>query len=285
VDSESIPAAAREVIAEIKQITDKPVKYLVITHFHGDHFQGADAYVTAWPGVQIISSSATRESIMKRGIPRMKRESLGLPGRIEKLKTDLAQTTDPNDKKRIQKNLGEAEAYYAELKNVAGVVPGTEVDQSMEIHSKARTVEILWLGKAHTDGDLFVYVPEAKVIITGDALHSGTPTFTDASAYDWIRTLDAAEKLDFDSVIGGHGEVTHGKEMFEIWKVYFADLLAETAEAVAKGQSLSQAQATLRPILLAKYNGKFGDIPTPFSQTVDANIERAFRIIAGPLVQ
>jgi glyoxylase-like metal-dependent hydrolase (beta-lactamase superfamily II) len=55
VDAESKPSAAREVIAQIKRLTDKPVKYLVITHLHGDHFQGAEAYVDAWPGVQIIS--------------------------------------------------------------------------------------------------------------------------------------------------------------------------------------------------------------------------------------
>jgi glyoxylase-like metal-dependent hydrolase (beta-lactamase superfamily II) len=91
VDSESIPSAAREVIAAIKGITDKPVKFLVITHFHGDHFQGAQAYLylSEWPGVQVTSSDATREGIAKRGIPRMHRETLGLPARIENLKADL----------------------------------------------------------------------------------------------------------------------------------------------------------------------------------------------------
>src|ERR1700686_5358754 len=71
VDTESKPSAARAVIAEIKKLTDKPVKYVVITHFHADHFQGAEAYSSAWPGVEIISSNATLESIEKRGIPRM----------------------------------------------------------------------------------------------------------------------------------------------------------------------------------------------------------------------
>ena len=138
VDSEGIPAAAREVIADIKRITPKPVKYLVITHFHGDHFQGADAYLQEWPAVQIISSAATQESLLKRGIPRMKREMLGLPARLEKLKADLAQATDPKVKERLKKSLDEGEAYYAELKNVQGVIPGTAVDESLEIGGKIR---------------------------------------------------------------------------------------------------------------------------------------------------
>jgi cyclase len=79
VDAESCPSAAREVIAGIKRLTDKPVKYVVITHFHGDHTQGTEAYVSAWPGVQVISSSATRESIEKQGVPRMKRELVSVP--------------------------------------------------------------------------------------------------------------------------------------------------------------------------------------------------------------
>lgn len=285
VDSEGIPAAAREVIADIKHITPKPVKYVVITHFHGDHFQGADAYLKEWPGVQIISSVATRESLMKRGIPRLKRETLGLPARLEKLKSDLAQATDPKQKERLKNSLDEGEAYYAELKNLNVIVPSIAVDQTMEIHSGSRTVQISYLGKAHTDGDLFVYVPDAKVIATGDALHEGTPTFTDAFAYDWIRTLDEAERLDFEYVIGGHGDVMHGKETFELWKRYFNDLMAVTADAVSKGQSLAEAQNSLRPVLLEKYGSKFGAIPTPFAQTVDANIERAFRTIAGPFAQ
>lgn len=282
VDSEGIPAAAREVIADIKHITPLPVKYVVITHFHGDHFQGADAYVKEWPGVQVISSEGTRESLLKRGMARLNREKLGLPARLEKLKTELAQATDQNQKERLKKSLDEGEAYYAELKNLNVIVPSAAVDQTMEIHSGSRTVRISYLGKAHTDGDLFVYVPDAKVIVTGDALHSGTPTFTDANIYDWVRTLDAAEKLDFETVIGGHGEVMHGKGTFELWKQYFNELLSVTSDAVAKGQSLAEAQNSLRPALLEKYSSKFGEIPTPYAQTVDANIDRAFRTIAGP---
>src|SRR6201984_3629497 len=63
VDAESKPSAAREVIAQIKRLTDKPVTHLVITHLHGDHFQGVGAYVSAWPGVQIVSTQSTRDGI------------------------------------------------------------------------------------------------------------------------------------------------------------------------------------------------------------------------------
>ncbi|MGH9681658.1 MAG: MBL fold metallo-hydrolase, partial [Candidatus Acidiferrales bacterium] len=285
VDSESVPSAAREVIADIKNVTNKPVKYLVITHSHGDHFQGADAYVKEWPGVEVISSSATRESIEQRGIPRMKAEILELPARIEKLRIALDHAGSEVEKQRIQDTLSEAEAYYSELQKVSIVLPPVTVDESMTIHSKSRTVRIFWAGKAHTDGDLFVYVPDAKVIATGDALHAGPLTLTDASPSDWVRTLDTVERLDFDLVIGGHGEVIHGKETFEIWKQYLTELMTDVAEAIGKGESLDDTKKTLGPILMEKYNSRFSSIPTPFSHAVNLNIDKAYRVAAGPLMQ
>ena len=285
VDSESIPSAAREVITAIKRVTDKPVKYLVITHFHGDHFQGAQAYRSEWPGVQVLSSDATRESIAKRGIPRMRREALGLPARIETLKDDLQRASGEKEKTEVQKNLDQAEAYFSELKDVQGILPSVTVDRGITLRSKSHTVQIMWLGLAHTDGDLFVYVPDARVMVTGDALHNGTPTLTDASPYEWIRTLGAAETFDFDAVIGGHGAVMHGKAMFEVWKQFLNDVMAGFSNDSAYGGTLAEARQTLAPALIAKYGQQFESIPAPLSETVYANIDIGFRIVCGRLVK
>ena len=106
VDTHSKPSAARALIEQIKELTDKPVKYVVDTHFHWDHYQGNQAYPNVWPGgVEIISSEATRESIQLRGIPRVKHEILWVPGEIERLKSDLAKATDAKEKAEIEANL------------------------------------------------------------------------------------------------------------------------------------------------------------------------------------
>jgi glyoxylase-like metal-dependent hydrolase (beta-lactamase superfamily II) len=139
-------------------------------------------------------------------------------------------------------------------------------------------VQILWLGKAHTDGDLFVFLPEDKILLTGDSFQSLTPTMRDCYPAEWIRTLDAAEKLEFDTALGGHGDVIHGKATFELWKQYFADLLQGAAESYARGASLDQTRKQLIPVLLAKYGGKF---PPRFSDTVTSNVEKAYRVASG----
>lgn len=278
VDTHSKPSAARALIEQIKKLTDKPVRYVVNTHFHWDHYQGNQAYLSSWPaGVEIISSEATRANIEQRGIPRVKHEIVTMPQEIEKLKSDLDKAVDPKQKEQVRSNLLQAEAYFAELNSMQVTLPTMTFDRSLILHRPSKTIEILWLGNAHTNGDVFVYLRREKVLVTGDALHGWTPYMGDSYPFDWIQTLDAAEKLDFDQVIAGHGDVMRGKEKFELWKLYFRDLMDETAKAYARGASLDQAEKEVSKILLAKYADKFDP---GFSQGVIGNIAKAHQVIA-----
>ena len=278
VDTHSKPSAARGLIDQIKELTDKPVKYVVNTHFHWDHYQGNQAYPSSWPaGVEIISSEATRENIEQRGIPRVKHELVMMPNEIEKLRGQLQNASDAKQKEELKSNLHQAEDYLAELKNMQVTLPTMTFDRSLILHRNTKTVELLWLGKAHTDGDVFVYLPKEKVLVTGDALHGWTPYMGDSYPYDWIRTLDAAEKLDFQYVIGGHGDVFEGKERFELWKQYLRDLLEETARVYAGGATQDETTKRVSQFLVAKYASKFDP---KFPQSVLANVTKAYQVIA-----
>jgi len=280
VDTHSKPSAARALIEQIKKLTPKPVKFVVNTHFHWDHYQGNEAYPSSWPaGVEIISSEATRENIERIGIPRVKNEIITMPQEIANLKKDLQKASAGEQKKEIQENIRQAEAYFAELKSMQVTLPTMTFDRSLILRRAGRTVEILWLGRAHTDGDVFVFLPNEKVIVTGDALHGWTPFMGDSYPYDWIKTLDAAEKLDFNSVLGGHGDVMHGKLRFELWKSYFRDLMDRTATVYAEGATLEQAQKSVSDFLTKKYADKFDP---NFPKSVAANVTKAYQVIAFP---
>src|SRR6202049_4034084 len=114
VDTHSKPSAARALIEQIKKLTPKPVKYVVNTHFHWDHYQGNQAYPSSWPaGVEIISSEATRASIEQRGIPRVKHEIVTMPAEIEQLKAEMQKASTLQQRASTQKDISEAEAYFA----------------------------------------------------------------------------------------------------------------------------------------------------------------------------
>jgi cyclase len=278
VDTHSKPSAARALIEQIKKITDKPVRYVVNTHFHWDHYQGNQAYPSSWPaGVEIISSQATRENIEHRGIPRVKYEIATMPKEIEKLKSELAASADPKQKEELGTNLQQAESYLAELQSMQFTLPTLTFDRSLIIYRPIRTVQILWLGNAHTNGDVWVYLPKEKILICGDALHGWTPFMGDSYPFEWIQTLDAAEKLDFDQALGGHGDVMQGKQKFELWKAYFRDLLGETARTYGEGASLEEAQKQVSAILIGKYASKFD---RDFPHSVTANVTKAYQVIS-----
>src|SRR5690349_6942047 len=270
VDTHSKPSAARALIEQIKKLTPKPVKFVVNTHFHWDHYQGNQAYPSSWPaGIEIISSEATRNNIQRIGIPRVKHEITTMPAEIEQFKADLAKANTAEQKETIGKNLREAEDYFAELKTMQVTLPTMTFDRSLILHRATRTVEILWLGLAHTDGDVWVFLPKEKILVCGDALHGWTPFMGDSYPYEWIKTLDAAEKLDFDYAIGGHGGVMKGKQKFELWKQYFEDLMDQTASAYSSGASLEDAKKKVSAWLVANYASQF---TATFPQDVGANV-------------
>jgi len=280
VDTHSKPSAARALISEIKKLTDKPVRYVVNTHFHWDHYQGNQAYLASWPtGVEIISSEMTRFNIEKRGIPRVKHAITTMPKEIENLKAQLAKATDDKQKAEIQSNLAQAADYLSELKTMQFTLPSMTFDRSLIIRRKSRTVQILYLGRAHTDGDVFVYLPKEKILITGDSLHGGIPFMGDSYPYEWIQTLETAEKLDFNQALGGHGGIMKDREKFKLWEAYFGDLMERTEQVYSDGATLEEAQKKVAAWLLPKYADKFDQA---FPQSVKAHVAKAYQVVAQP---
>jgi len=282
VDTHSKPSAARALIAQIKGITPKPVRYVVNTHFHWDHYQGNQAYVGAWPaGVEIISSQSARESMETRGIPRVKRALIDTPKEIAKLQSDLAAATDPAAKAKIQEDLRQDQAYLGELQNMQVTLPTLTFDRSLILHQKTRTVEILYLGRAHTEGDVEVYLPKEKFIATGDMLQGWVPYMGDGYPYDWIQTLTNVEKLDFDMALGGHGDLMHGRGTFELWKAYLHDLMEATSQAYAQGATRLEARDQVAAKLMPQYENRFP--PGMLAKDIPANIDKAYRVVSADL--
>lgn len=303
VDSGSKPSAARALIAQITELTGKPVRYLVNTHFHIDHVQGNQAYPAAFPNVAIIATEATRELIIAKCLqthivnhPSINQQIDQMPAEIEYLKKRLAaEAKGPGatDKKtqedldqanaklslswrsssgRLQDDLGQAEAYLRELRTMEITLPNLTIDKSLILHEKDRDIDILFLGRGHTAGDLFVYLPKEKVVATGDMVHAWLPYLNDSFPPEWVTTLDQLLKLDFNSVIGAHGEVK-GKAQVVLYRNYLADLIAETRRAIQRGENLQQAKESVASALAPKYKAGFPD----FNQYgVGLNVEKVY---------
>ena len=280
VDSHSKPSAARALIAEVKKLTNKPVRYVVNSHFHWDHAQGNQAYPSAFPrDVTIISSEATRENLISKGIPSVKQQMQQMPAEIGGLKKRLASEKDPKTVAQLKSDLAQAEEYLKELRAMEITLPELTFDKSLILHKKVRDILILFLGRGHTSGDAIVYLPKEKVVATGDLLHGWMPFMGDGFPPEWVATLDQVAKLNFNHIIGGHGSAKP-KEHLTFFRNYIADLIEETRKARQRGETLEQAQKSIAVALAPKYEtGMAGTFPG----SINANVEKVYRDLEGRL--
>ena len=278
VDTHSRPSSARGLIAQIKTLTDTPVRYAVNTHFHWDHAQGNQAFPVAFPRqVAIVASEATRENLRVLGMERVKGQLEAAPKQIEALRTQLATAADAAAKARLEDELAQQEDYLRELQSLEIVLPDLTFDKSLILHRPGMDIVLLFLGRGHTSGDVVAYLPKQRVVATGDLLHGWMPFMGDSYPAEWVATLDALDKLDFDHIIGGHGTVKP-KAHLKVFRNYLADLIDEVRKARTRGESLAQAQASVAKILKPKYDEPMGG---RFDGGIAGNVEKVFRDLEG----
>lgn len=281
VDAASTPSSARALIEEIRKLTPKPVRYVVNTHFHWDHFWGNQAFLDAFPGVQIISTESARLDMERMGLGWPYRDRLvrsELPEAFERWKAQLAKETDPQRQQLTRDRLDQWGKASGELRTMTTALPDLTFDERLILPSPTQPVEILAPGRGHTGGDAVVYLPRRKVLATGDLIAGDTPFIADVSPYDWIHTLDAVEKLDFEIMVPGHGGVTRSKDSLRLWRDYFRELTALTEDAVAAGTPLDAAVEQVSARLDEKFKDRF---PPEFAQGVQGNVRAAYKFVGG----
>src|SRR5437763_9898997 len=131
-------------------------------------------------------------------------------------------------------------------------LPTRTVATTTTLREGGREIQLHVLRRAHTNGDLFIYLPKEKVVATGDALIDWMPFMNDGYPEDWINTLTALEKLDFTSIVPGHGEVLP-KSHVAFFRGYFVDLIAAVKKASADKATLAEMQTKIGDQLASRY--------------------------------
>jgi cyclase len=281
VDTHSKPSAARVILERLRDITTKPVRYVVNTHFHWDHWHGNEVYPAAYPDAEIVTNQLTREAMVKKGLKRIRDHVRQVPGEIAKLRADLAAAGTPAQRAKLEADLRLAQAYRAEVEGLKPALPTMVFEQTMKLYRRDREIHLLHLGRAHTEGDVFVYLPKEKVVITGDAVIAWTPYMGDGYPEDWVTTLDRLAQLDFTHIIMGHGAPA-GRDWLATFRAYIHDMVEGVREEVAAGATLEEVKQRVPAKLAPAYEQPFstyGDY-RPWRQGLLANIERTYAMVA-----
>jgi cyclase len=279
-DSEGSPASAQSLLAGIATITSKPVRYLVDTHFHIDHAYGNAALPAT---VQIIGSDFTRRMLLgpeaRQGVT-FRNFTDPIPGRIATLKTQIAAEADAQKKAMLQTQLASQEATLAVYTgNFPLQPPSLTITSSTSIWSGSKEFQIMWLGRAHTGGDVVVYVPSEKAVASGDILFKAMVGWQgDAFPNDHPATLDALKTLDIELLLPGHGDHIAGRANIDASIATMQGYLREEwrQAADAKQQKLSPDEA-LKKMDLRRFRDTYGNGVAPSL----AAVQRMYNIIDG----
>ena len=280
VDTHSKPSAARVIVDMLRELTPKPVRYVVNTHFHWDHWHGNEVYPAAYPGAEIVSNQITREAMVKKGLKRIQDHVRGVPAEIARLREELA-AAPPARREKLEADLRLARAYLAEVTALKPALPTLAFEQTMKLYRRDREIHLLHLGRAHTEGDVFVYLPKEKVVVTGDAVIGWTPFMGDGYPEDWVGTLDRLAQLDFTHIVMGHGEVV-GREWLAIFRGYVHDMVATVRREVGTGATLDEVKRRVTTALAPTYEKPFSTYGEyrPWRIGVAGNVERTFAMVS-----
>jgi cyclase len=275
VDTHSEASAVASLVSQIKrEITPKPIRYIVNSHFHWDHTQGNPTYHRIAPHADILASEATRRLLSEKGAERFRLSAVEAEKSVETYKEQLAKTTSPADRQELQQLIKETNAYLAEMKNYQPELPNVTFANDLIIHDKNHDLHLAFRGRAHTAGDVVVYCPQKKVIATGDALHGFLPFIADGYPNEWANTLRRYAEIPFDHIAGGHGAVQHTRDRLYQMGNYI-DELTELVKTTKAKKTLAEIQASVNPDTLRSLkDGGYGDF-------VKQNIERSRPSIPG----
>ena len=245
VDSGHVPSLTKRMIADITRLTDKPVRFLVNTHWHPDHVSGNSLYRDQWPGVAIVSTAATqfeltRPDSLYDDLTEMNKYMPALEKALASGKRADGQPLSDGERSYYSAILTEATFMQAELKQTPKAPPTVTFDRQMTVDLGGRKVEISFLGRGNTGGDAVIYVPDAEVLMTGDLLVAPYPFAIGSFIDEWIVTMKALAAIDATTIVPGHGVVEHDKQ-YMLLVTLALESLSQQAHAAVK-QGITQEQ-------------------------------------------
>ncbi len=294
VDSGLLPDAANEAIKEIREISSKPIRNLVNTHWHGDHWQGNEAFEKAYPRIQFIATEQGKKSIEENGLVWAKKLYIKY-FELSIANYDKAIAEKSLDGKTLSDvelaDLKTATAQFRQdlegIRRLKPVLPNITFSDKLVITKGSREIQLLYLGIGNTSGDAVVYLPKEKIVIAGDLVVHPSPYESGMFSPEWLETSQKLAALDFEILIPGHGEVQHNKDYLNFLNSLFEEIIKQVKYAYKNGTT--SADDLKKAVTHKSVTDELLKVPAykPFIEKLDAgfvhqSIQTSFkRIIQG----
>jgi cyclase len=253
VDTSQSPALTREVLAALRTITRKPVRYVINTHWHDDHYVGDQVYREAYPDVDIIAHAQTLRDLPAEGGPNRERMVQGIPPLVQRLRGALvagknlagAAITE-EERAAYESDVEWAERYAREVPAVPIVLPTMTVADRLTLIRGHRLIDIRSVGAGHSQADLIVHLPAEKIVIAGDLVIWPVPlTGLKSSIKGWATALDRIRELQPAVIVPGHGPIMRDDGYLKQLAGLFTSLAQQVDASVARGATLEATRANV----------------------------------------
>ncbi len=291
-DTNGTPAAAAAVLAEIRALTPQPVRYVVNSHWHWDHWYGTEVYTRAFPDVRVIAHERTRAMMAGPAIE-FNRPGLEsqLPAYLSSIEQRLARagaaTTTATELPRLRRALEDGRFFLEQKRSVKHTLPDVTFSTALTLFMGGREIQILHHDRAVTPGDTFLYLPRERIAITGDLLVNPVSYALSSYPTGWLRTLERIDGLDATMIVPGHGEPLRDETLLHATMGVFRQLLAHGAAAKARGLDPDAARVEAMPALrelMIRITGDVPEVNDAFAvQLVDWYLHRVYDELNGPL--
>ncbi|HEY7511299.1 MAG TPA: MBL fold metallo-hydrolase [Vicinamibacteria bacterium] len=251
VDAGGTQASAESAIKLLRSVTEKPVRYLVNTHWHGDHNLGNPAWLEAYPGVEILAhpntiAAMTPANIDLENLPKQLTETMdALRKGIATGKDEQGQPLPADRLERWKKMLPDLETSLRESRRTTVVLPTLSVADALVLRRGEREIHVRHLGRGNTEGDLVVWLPKERVAISGDLVVNPQPYGFGSFPTEWIQTLEKLAALDYAYLIPGHGEVQRDTAYIRHLQALIGRVRDQAAAAVKGGATLAEVRERL----------------------------------------
>ena len=294
VDSGRFPTLARRMADELRRRTDKPVRYLVHTHWHLDHIAADAVFRDAFPGVVFVSTTFTRRKMAEKQIPYLRDLEKTDAGYVQYLQERVASgkrrdgSPMPDELKRyLESQIDDVRLEASELAGAEVVLPAVTFENGLRIHLGKREIRVAFLGKGNTAGDAVVIVPDARVVATGDLLVAPVPYGYGCHPAEWIRTLHALTAIDAAAIVPGHGPVQRDWSYAKKIAALLQEIERQVTEQVRRGATLEQTQDAVDLSAQRKiFAGDRFDRGAAFDDFfVRSAVDRAYQEAKGAMVE
>ncbi len=284
VDSCFLPSAARADIAQILTWTDKPVSFVLNTHFHNDHNFGNRMYMDAFPAVTIIAHAQTKQDMDRFGPGSLSREEQTKSALLrmqDSGKGPDGQALSAADKQQLRRALSHEEGVIAEFKTVRFQTATLTFDHDFSIDLGNREVQIKFLGRGNTAGDAVVYLPRDRIVMTGDLVVYPIPYFYDGYPVEWVQTLQNLAALDADTIVPGHGPVMHDKSHIYLIRDLLRSAVDQMNEKLRQtGPALSQTLDGVKSAVdLSPFRQRFAGNDPELGEVFDHESSRLVKLV------